>query len=170
MSLANERAPTAHAAPTRSAPSRSISWNDGIENSPTLSNGVVLLSDTNVRYPEALATSAGSSIRRARSSRYGTSRAKIAPVAGALKIAATPAAAPATSSVRWSLPRNGAGSFRWMSEPIAEPPYSDGPSRPSAPPEPRVVIDAAIRATEMAWPQAVRRIVVGAQVLVGRRR
>ena len=39
---------------------------------------------------------------RAKSSWYGTSRANTAPVAGALKIAATPAAAPATSSTRRS--------------------------------------------------------------------
>ena len=81
------------------------------------------------------------------SSRYGTSSAKIAPVAGALKIAATPAAAPATSSVRWSLPRNGCGSRRWIIAPSAEPPYIDGPSSPSAPPDPSVATDAAIRAT-----------------------
>ena len=49
ISLANARAPTAHAAPTSSAPSRSISSNDGIANSPTLSSGVVSLSVTNVR-------------------------------------------------------------------------------------------------------------------------
>ena len=43
-------------------------------------------------------------MRRARSSWNGTSIAKIAPVAGALKIAAMPAAAPATSSRLGSAP------------------------------------------------------------------
>ena len=69
----------------------------------------------------ALATRAGSSIRRARSPRYGTSSANTAPVAGALKIADTPAAAPATSSTRRSASRNGRGNRRWMADPIVEP-------------------------------------------------
>ena len=84
-------------------------------------------------------------MRRAIWSRNGTSSAKIAPVAGALKIAATPAAAPATSNVRWSAPRNAAGRRRWIMAPRADPPYIDGPSRPIGPPMPSVVTAAAIR-------------------------
>ena len=62
----------------------------------------------------ALAISAGRSIRRARSPRYGTSSANTAPVAGALKIAATPAAAPATRRTRRSAPRIGLRRARWQ--------------------------------------------------------
>ena len=45
-------------------------------------------------------------MRLAVSSRNGTSRAKMAPVAGVLKMAATPAAAPATMSTFTSVSRN----------------------------------------------------------------
>jgi len=60
-------------------------------------------------------------MRRARSSWYGTSRAKIAPVAGALKMAATPAAAPATNSTRRLLPAVKRGKRRCRNEPKYEP-------------------------------------------------
>ena len=90
--------------------------------SPAIGNSRSVLSTaTNARYPVAADTSAGSSKRRASSSWYGTSIAKIAPVAGALKIAATPAAAPATISKRRSASRKSRGRRRWVCDPIVAP-------------------------------------------------
>ena len=64
---------------------------------------------------------AGSTLRRATSARYGTSMANRAPVAGALKMAATPAAAPATSRSLASSREKKRAKRRWAVDPITEP-------------------------------------------------
>ena len=60
-------------------------------------------------------------MRRARSSWYGTSRANTAPVAGALKMAATPAAAPATSRTLLSAREKKRLNRRCSADPIDAP-------------------------------------------------
>ena len=84
------------------------------------SRGVVSSRVTNTRYPDTAATRAGNRDLRPRSSRKGDSSANTAPVAGALKIAAMPAAAPATSRVL-RLPRKRGGRRLWMDDPIVAP-------------------------------------------------
>ena len=65
------------------------------------------------------------------------------PVAGVLNTAATPAAAPAVSSRRASSRRKKRPRRSWTKRPTEEPAYSDGPSRPTAPPEPMVATPAS---------------------------
>ena len=74
-----------------------------------------------VRYDVAAPTSAGTTAWAALSSWYGTSSAKTAPVAGALKIAATPAAAPATSSTRLSAREKKRWNLSWTERPMLDP-------------------------------------------------
>ena len=64
--------------------------------------------------------------------------AKIAPVAGALKMAATPAAAPATMSTLALLPVRKRRRRVVATEPMVPPSRIDVPSSPIAPPVPRV--------------------------------
>ena len=75
--------------------------------------------------------------------RSRTSSAKNTPAIGALKIAATPPAAPAAASSRivWSLSRKA----RPASEPNAAPRKTTGPWRPTAPPEPIVSAERSRR-------------------------
>ncbi len=75
----------------------------------------------------------GSANVNARNRGYGTSNAKTAPVAGALKIAATPAtpaAAPATSKIYWSALGTRRAKRRWTKAPIDAPRYCDRPALP----------------------------------------
>ena len=80
----------------------------------TGNSDAVPLNDTNTRYDVTAAITVGSTASAAMSSRNGTSNAKSTPVAGVLKMAATPAAAPATirtfmgSSPRLRRPRRAA--------------------------------------------------------------
>ena len=60
-------------------------------------------------------------MRRARSWRYGTSSANTIPVAGALKIAATPAAAPHTIKSLLSSRLNTLLNRDWSHDPIDAP-------------------------------------------------
>ena len=71
----------------------------------------------------------GSSFRCAKSSAYGTSIAKSAPVAGALKIAATPAAAPSAPCTRARQPAAAAAtmSCQWRAVSLATGPYMVAP-------------------------------------------
>ena len=89
--------------------------------------------------------SAGNSIRLAVSSWKGTSMAKIAPVAGVLKMAATPAAAPATISTFMSTASNQRRNRVCKAVPMAAPMYMEGPSKPMAPPIPNVAAAASTR-------------------------
>ena len=69
-----------------------------------------------------------------------TSTANRAPAIGALKVAAIPAAAPHPTSVRR---RCSSMRSHWpIVEPMAEPIYTIGPSRPTEPPEPMQMPDA----------------------------
>ena len=103
----------------------------------------------------AAATRQGSSLRCAKSSAKGTSIAKSAPVAGALKIAATPAAAPAVMSTRLSTGRNSQPMRRCTNVPTVPPAKIESPSSPIAPPKPIVSIDASTPPgpdrTSMSW-------------------
>ena len=69
----------------------------------------------------------------------------MAPVAGALKMAATPAAAPATIRTRRLLPWVKRGKRVWRNDPIDDPRYNEPPSSPIAPPNPAVAMAASIR-------------------------
>jgi hypothetical protein len=91
IAVVNRRAPRPHRTPSKAAPARSRKSNGG---DPFVANrGSVPANAAKVTYDAAAAMPAGTSIRRARSSWYGTSSANTSPVAGALKMAATPAAA-----------------------------------------------------------------------------
>ena len=68
----------------------------------------------------------------------GTSIANSAPVAGALKIAATPAAAPAVISTLRSTGRNSQPIRCCTNVPTVPPAKIESPSRPIAPPNPIV--------------------------------
>jgi hypothetical protein len=103
INRANSRPPNPASTPTATAPTNSAApiWRTAVN--PRTGSRSVNGRATNVRYPDAAASRAGSSARWARSSRYGASRAKTTPVAGAWKMAATPAAAPAVrSNLPWS--------------------------------------------------------------------
>jgi hypothetical protein len=78
----------------------------------------------------------GTSASASKSSRYSTSAASNAAPRGVRKIAAMPPAVPATTSSRRS--RCEARSHWPTSEPTAAPICIVGPSRPPAPPLPRV--------------------------------
>ena len=84
-----------------------------------------------------------------------SSSAKARPPMGALKVAATAAAAPAPSRVmRW---RTGMATTRPIMEPKAEPICTIGPSRPAEPPLPRVTAVAtalAMTTTGRMWPRS----------------
>ena len=69
INFANARAPIAQAPPMARAPNRSRTSNCGMGIIVPPNSGVVSLNDTKVKYPVALATRAGSNMRRARSSR-----------------------------------------------------------------------------------------------------
>ena len=69
-----------------------------------------------------------------------TSSEKIAPAIGALKVAATPAAAPQATMVRTFFVASRAHCP--MVEPIAAPIWTIGPSRPAVPPKPMVIDEA----------------------------
>ena len=90
----------------------------------------------------AAATRQGSSLRCAKSSANGTSIANSAPVAGALKIAAIPAAAPAVINTLRSTGRNSQRMRCCTNVPMVPPAKIDRPSRPIAPPKPIVSIEA----------------------------
>ena len=77
---------------------------------------------------------------RAVNDRSTTSRAKNTPARGALKTAATPAAAPAATNVL--LRRSDIRNALAIVDPIADPICTIGPSRPADPPEPIVNADA----------------------------
>ena len=68
-----------------------------------------------------------------------TSRANMTPAMGALKVAAIPAAAPEPTSARMRVLLN----FNlWpTTEPMADPIWTMGPSRPTDPPVPMVIAD-----------------------------
>ena len=104
------------------------------------------------------------------SSWYGTSSANTAPVAGALKIAATPAAAPATRRTRRSAPRNALG--KSLLEVRADHGARvQGRSFQAHRPARTERGEAGDRAgDEAAHAEPVLRVVEGLQVLVGRGR
>ena len=115
----NPRAPRPASRPIASAPTSSFASSGGLP--ATGNNRSSPKKTTKVRYDAAAATIAGATACEAESSWYGTSSENTAPVAGALKIAATPAAAPAVSSTRWSPSVNKRGNRRRMNAPIDEP-------------------------------------------------
>ena len=101
----------------------------------------------------------------------GTSSANTAPVAGALKIAATPAAAPATISVRRSADRNRRRARRCVRRRRSwRRCTATGPRVPSARRTPSVATAATMRPANARQPELVARLMEAAKVLVRRRR